>query len=207
MRRLTAAVLATAAVGTTVVGIGSPPLSTRRCGPRSPLQGRDIRSTSDGYGSSTAYSRRELPPAGVRRSESPRSPHRLPSRRLRRRGARRTAPPRRWLRFVPAAAVIDAGQSRAVAVQLQLPADAEPGVYGVVLGVRPGDSEGARLTFRIEPAESTRAWLRQAANLAIVGDPRVDGSGSLVVLLVRGQQAGSKRLTSLRSTMRVRRDH
>jgi len=75
--------------------------------------------------------------------------------------------PRRWLHFLPATVVIDAGQTRAVGVRLELPDDAGPGRYAVVLGIRPGGSEGARLTFRIEPAESTRPWLRQAANLAM----------------------------------------
>ena len=68
---------------------------------------------------------------------------------------------------MPAAVAIDAGRSRAVGVRLELPDDAEPGVYAVVLGIRPGDSEGARLTFRIESAEDTPAWLRQAASLAM----------------------------------------
>ena len=94
--------------------------------------------------------------------------------------------------------MIDAGQSRAVGVRLELPRDAEPGMYAVVLGVRPGGPEGARLTFRIEPAESTRAWLRQAANLAMWVVPALVGA-VLVVFLVRvgacrrGQQTGSKR--------------
>jgi hypothetical protein len=111
--------------------------------------------------------------------------------------------PRRWLRFVPAAVVIDAGRSRAVGMRLELPRDAEPGVYPVVLGVRPGCPEGARLTFRIEPAESTRASLRQGANLAMRVVPALIGA-VLVVFLVRGRQTGSKHLKSLRSTMRVR---
>jgi hypothetical protein len=63
--------------------------------------------------------------------------------------------------------VIDAGRSRAVGVRLQLPDDAAPGMYAVVLGVRPGGSDGARLRFRIEQAESTPAWLRQAGNFAM----------------------------------------
>jgi hypothetical protein len=92
--------------------------------------------------------------------------------------------PQRWLRFVPAAVVIDAGRSRAVGVRLELPADAEPGAYAVVLGVRPGGSEGARLTFRIEPAESTRGWLREAANLAMWVASTLAGA-VLVVFIVR----------------------
>ncbi len=206
MRRLTAAVLATAAVGTTVVGIvsGAVDSAVRAevavSGKGHPLDVRRIR-ILDGLTPGASY---RLPAFGVRNHRGLRTSYRL----IVSAGATRAErlPPRRWLRFVPAAAVIDAGQSRAVAVQLQLPADAEPGVYGVVLGVRPGDSEGARLTFRIEPAESTGAWLRQGANLAIGVIPALMGA-VLVVLLVRGQQAGSKRLTSLRSTMRVRRDH
>ena len=80
--------------------------------------------------------------------------------------------------------MIDAGRSRAVGVRLELPDDAEPGVYAVVLGVRPGGSEGARLTFRIEPAESTPAWLRQAADLAMWVSLALVGA-VLVVVLVR----------------------
>ena len=94
---------------------------------------------------------------------------------------------------MPAAVVIDAGRSRAVGVRLELPDDAAPGVYAVVLGVRPGGSEGARLTFRIEPAESTRPWLRQAENLAMWLAPALVGA-VVVVLVVRRQQTGSKPL-------------
>jgi hypothetical protein len=52
-------------------------------------------------------------------------------------------------------------------MRLELPDDAEPGLYAAVLGVRPGGSEGARLTFRIEPAATGPAWLRQAPDLAL----------------------------------------
>ncbi len=94
-------------------------------------------------------------------------------------------PPRRWLRFVPAAVVIDAGRSRAIGLRLEVPHTAEPDAYAVLIGVRPGGSEGVRLTFRIERAESTQAWLRQAASLSMWVVPAIVGA-ILVVFLVRG---------------------
>lgn len=72
----------------------------------------------------------------------------------------------RWLRVVPARLAIDAGRSRTVGLRLQLPHEAEPGVYAVTIGVRPGGSDGARLTFRVEPA-GTAGWTRRPARLAI----------------------------------------
>jgi hypothetical protein len=118
--------------------------------------------------------------------------YRLPAFRIRNHRGIRTAyrlvvvadRPRRWLRFTPATAVIDAGRSRPVGVRLELPHDAEPGTYTPVLAVRPGDSEGARLTFRIEPAEDARAWLRQAENLAMWLAPALAGA-LVIALLVR----------------------
>lgn len=114
-------------------------------------------------------------------------------------------PPRRWLRFAPGAVVIDAGRSRAVGVRLELPHDAASGVYAVVLGVRPGGSEGARLTFRVEPAERTRFWLPEAESLAMLVGAALVGA-VLILLVVRRQRTGNKRLKSLGSTMWVRED-
>jgi hypothetical protein len=82
-------------------------------------------------------------------------------------------------------------------VRLELPDDAEPGMYAVVLGIRPGGSEGVRLTFRVEPAEGTGAWLRQATSLAMWVVAALVGA-VLVVFLARvgawnrGQQTVSK---------------
>ena len=143
-----------------------------------PLDVRRIRIV-DGLRPGESY---RLPAFGIRNHRGLRTAYRLVVSAGAAQAERR--PPRRWLRFVPAAVVIDAGRSRAVGVRLELPDDAEPGVYAVVLGVRPGGSEGARLTFRIEPAESTRAWLRQAANLAMWVVPALVGA-VLVVFLVR----------------------
>jgi hypothetical protein len=198
VRRSTAAVLVTAAVATTIAGIVSAAVDSAVraevavSGKGHPFDVRRIR-ILDGLTPGESY---RLPAFGVRNHRGLRASYQL----ILSAGAARAErlPPRRWLRFVPAAVVIDAGQSRAVAVQLQLPADAEPGVYGVVLGVHPGESEGARLTFRIEPAESTRAWLRQPANPAMWVGPALVGA-VLVVFLVRvgacrrGQQTGSNR--------------
>ena len=72
----------------------------------------------------------------------------------------------RWLRVVPAQLAIAAGRTRAVGLRLQLPHAAEPGVYAVTIRVRPGRSEGARLTFRVEPA-GTAGWTRRPGGLAI----------------------------------------
>jgi hypothetical protein len=72
----------------------------------------------------------------------------------------------RWLRVVPAQLAIAAGRSGAVGLRLQLPDAAESGVYEVTIRVRPGGSEGARLTFRVEPA-GTAGWTRRPAGLAI----------------------------------------
>ena len=83
--------------------------------------------------------------------------------------------------------VIDAGRSRAVGVRLELPDDAAPGVYAVVLGVRPGGSEGVQLRFRVEPAASAGARLRRAATLALWAAPAFIGA-VLVVFLVRGSR-------------------
>jgi hypothetical protein len=92
---------------------------------------------------------------------------------------------RRWrLRFVPPEVVIDAGRSRAVGVRLELPDDAEPGVHAVVIGVRPGRLDAARLTFRVEPAVST-GWARRTASFTIWILPALVGAG-LVVVKVRG---------------------
>jgi hypothetical protein len=165
-----------------------------------PLDVRRIR-IIDGLSPGESY---RLPSFAVRNHRGVRAAYRLVVLAGAEQAERR--PPRRWLSFVPPAVVIEAGRSRAVGVRLELPQDAEPGVYAVVLGVRPGGSDGARLTFRIEPAESTGAWLRETANLGMWMIPALVVA-VLVIALLRGQQTGSKRLRSLRSTMRVRGHH
>jgi hypothetical protein len=207
VRRLTAAVLATAAVATTIAGIAvsaagdsAVRAEVALSGKGHPLDVRRIR-IIDGLSPGESY---RLPAFGIRNHRGIRTAYRLVLSAGAAQAARR--PSRRWLQLVPSAVVIDGGRSRAVGVRLEVPDDAQPGPYAVVLGVRPGGSDGARLTFRIEPAESTGAWIRQAANLAMWVVPALVGA-VLVVVLVRGQQTGSKRLKSLRSTMRVRGDH
>ena len=190
MRRLTAAVLATAAAIAIVGNAVSAAVQTAVraevvvAGEGHPLDVRQIR-IADGLRPGESY---RLPAFGIRNHRGFRTAYRLVVS-----GAARweRRPPRRWLHFVPAAVVIDAGRSRAVGVRLELPDDAAPGVYAVVVGVRPGRSEGARLTFRIEPAEGTPPWLRQAENLAMWVALALAGA-VLVVFVVRGRQTGSK---------------
>jgi hypothetical protein len=204
--RLTAAVMATAAAAITIAGIALSAAVDRAVRAEVAVADKghvfDVRRIRivDGLSPGESY---RLPAFGIRNHRGSRTAYRLVVSAGAAQAERR--PLRRWLHFVPAAVVIDAERSRAVGVQLELPDDAAPGVYAVVLGVRPGGSEGARLTFRIEPAESTRPWLRQAENLAMWLAPALVGA-VLVVFVVRGQQTGSKPLRSLRSTMRVRGD-
>ncbi len=204
MRQLTAAVVATAAVAIVLVGMaGSATLDeavraeVAVAGEQHALDVRRIE-VIDGLSPGESY---RLPTFGIRNHRGIRTAYRLVV--LAKPAQVERRPPRGWLRFVPAAVVINAGRSRAIGVRLEVPDDAAPGVYAVVLGVRPGGSEGARLIFRVEPAESTRPWLRQAENVAMWMAPVVVGA-VLVVFAVRGQQTGSKRLTLLRLTMRVR---
>ena len=191
MTRSAAAVLATAAVAITSTGIAvSADVRAVRAdvavaGKRHPLDVHRIR-VIESLSPGESY---RLPAFGIRNHLGIRTAFRLVVSAGSTQAERR--PPRRWLRFVPAAAVIDAGRSRAVRVRLEVPDDAEPGRYAVALGVRPGGGEGARLTFQIEPAESTRGWLRDAANagmwVLVVG-------AALVLALVGRQQTGSKLL-------------
>jgi hypothetical protein len=183
VRRLTAAVLAAAAAAIAgVVASASVDQAVRAevavAGKGNPLDVRRIR-VVEGLRPGESY---RLPAFGIRNHRGVPTAYRLvvfagPAQLERR-------PPRRWLRFLPPAVVIDARQSRAVGVRLQLPHDAEPGVYALALGVRPGSSDGVRLTFRIEPAESSGAWVRQAADLATWAVPTLFGL-ALVVLAVR----------------------
>ena len=192
MRRLTAAVAAaTAAAVGVVVASASVDRAVRAevavAGKGHPLNVRRIR-VVDGLSPGESY---RLPSFDIRNLRGIRTAYRLVV--FSGSTQAETRPSQGWLRFVPAVVVIDARRSRAVGVRLDLPGDAEPGVYAVVLGVRPGGAEGARLTFRVEPAESTRAWLRQAVNFAIWVVPALVGA-LLVVLFVRvGSWAGSKR--------------
>lgn len=81
----------------------------------------------------------------------------------------RSGAPDNWLRIAPAEVAVDAGLSRAVGLQLNLPDDAEPGVYPLTIGVRPGGSSGMRLTFRVERTRATRrAWRTPGLALWIV---------------------------------------
>ena len=205
MRRLTAAVLATAAVAITVAGMAVSAAVDRAvraevavAGNRHALDVRRIRIV-DGLSPGASY---RLPAFGIRNHRGSRTVYRLVVSAGVAQAERR--PPRGWLHFVPAAVAIDAGRSRAVGVRLELPHDATPGVYAVVLGVRPGGPGGAHLTFRIEPAERTRAWVPPTADLATWMVTALIGV-VVVAFLVRGQQPGSRRVPSLRSTMRSRR--
>jgi hypothetical protein len=203
MRRLTAAVLATAAAiaitGTPVSAVV--PAAVRAeivvAGEGHPLDVRRIRIV-DGLRPGESY---RLPTFSIRNHRGFRTAYRLVVSAGPARGERR--PPRRWLRFVPAAVVIDAGRTHAVGVRLELPDDAVPGMYAVVLGARPGGSEGARLTFRIEPAESTPAWLRQTANLAIWVVAALAGA-VLVVFLVRAGMQSRKQASAIGSAQSSR---
>ena len=185
MRRLTAAVLATAAVAVAAAGIeaseaadGAVRAEVAVAVTGYPLDVRRIRIVDDLL-PGESY---RLPTFSIRNHRGFRAAFRLVVTAGAARGERRA--PRRWLRLVPAAVVIDAGRTQAIAVRLELPRDAQPGAYAVVLGVRPGGSEGARLTFRIAPVESTGARLRQGANLAIWAVPALMGA-VLVFLLAR----------------------
>lgn len=195
MRRLTAAVLATAAVAITIAGAVSADVDAAVraevaiAGEGHPLDVRRIRIV-EGLHAGQSY---RLPAVGIHNHGGSRTAYRLVVSASAAQAERR--PPRRWLRFVPAEVVIDARRSRAVGIRLELPDDAAPGVYAVVLRVRPGASEGARLTFRIEPAKTTRSWRRQAAELATWVVPAFIGA-VLVVFLVRG--AGGRRSAVLR---------
>jgi hypothetical protein len=197
--RLTAAVLATAAVAITIAGIAvsaaldeAVPAEVAIAGKGHPLDVARIR-IIDGLSPGQSY---RLPSFGVRNHRGIRTAYRLVAFAGATQAARR--PPRRWLRFVPAAVWIDAGRSRAVGVRLELPDEAEPGVYAVVLGVRPSGSEGARLTFRIEPAESTRAWLRRAADFAMWVVPTLFGAVFVVFFVRIGHESrGSKRAANV----------
>lgn len=188
--RLAAAVLAAAAAA--IAGVVASAAADRAAraevaiaGKGHPLDVRRIRIV-DGLSPGESY---RLPPFAIRNHRGSRTAYRLVVFAGAAQAARR--PPRRWLRFVPAAVVIDAGRSRAVGVRLELPDDAEPGAYALVLGVRPGRSEGARLTFRIEPAESTRAWLRQAAKVGMWVVPTFVGAILLVFLVRVGHDRGA----------------
>ena len=188
MIRLTAAVLATAAVAVMVAGIAVSASGDRAvraevavAGTERPLDVSWIR-ILDGLTPGESY---RLPALAIRNHRSSRTAYGLVVSAGAAQAERR--PPRRWLRFVPAAVVIDSGRSRAVGVRLELPDEAAPGVYAVVLGVRPGGSGGARLTFRIDSAETTGATLQRAASLAMWVVPGLIGV-VFVAFLVRGQQ-------------------
>ena len=191
MRRLTAAVLATAAVAITVAELAvSAAVGTAVraevavADDGHPLGVRRIRIV-DGLSPGESY---RLPALGIRNHRASRTAYRLVVSTRAAQPERR--PPRPWLHFAPAAVVIDAGRSRAVGVRLELPADAAPGAYAVVLGVRPGRSDGARLIFRIEPAGSTPPWLRQAENLGMWVAPAF--VGAVLVVFVVGRRRAAR---------------
>jgi len=185
--RLTAAVMATAAVAITIAGASVSAAGDKAvraevavAGSGRPLDVRWIR-ILDGLMPGESY---RLPAVGIRNNRSSRTAYGLV---FSAGGQAERRPPRRWLRFVPAAVVVDAGRSRAVGVRLELPDDAEPGHYAVVLGVRPGGSDGVRLSFRVESAETTGTSRRRTASLATWVIPTLVGL-VLGAFLVRGQQ-------------------
>ena len=198
MLRLTAAVLATAAVANTIAGIAVSAAVDRAVRAEvavadqgHPFDVRWIRIV-DGLSPGESY---RLPAFGIRNHRGSRTTYRLVVSAGAAQAERR--PLRRWLHFVPAEVVLDAGRSRAVGVRLELPDDAAPGRYGAVLGVRPGGSEGARLIFRVDPGESRRSWLPRAENLALW--PALALAGIVVVVsVIRRQRRGSKLLGLLR---------
>jgi hypothetical protein len=179
---MTAAVLATAAVAAVTVGglevsaaaDGAVRAEVAVAGEGHPLDVRRIRIV-DGLRPGASY---RLPALGVRNHGSVRTTYRL----VVSSGAAEAATrrPRRWLRFVPPTVTIDAGRSRAVGVRLDLGRDADPGAYAVVLGVRPGGPKSARLTFRVEPAES-RGLPRRAPGFALWLVPALAGAALVVV--------------------------
>jgi hypothetical protein len=180
--RLTAAVLLTAAV--TPFGVAASATVDRAvraevavAGEGSPLDVRRIR-VVDGLSPGESY---RLPALAIRNHRASRTTYRLVVTADSPRAERRS--PRRWLRFVPAAVVIDARRSRAVGAEIELPPDAQPGVYALVLGVRPGERDVARLTFRVEPAERMPAWRRQGAAFGAWVLPAF--VGAILVLLLR----------------------
>jgi hypothetical protein len=185
VRRLTAAVLTTAAAAAAIAGIAVSAAGDAAVRAEVALAGKDqhleLRRIRILEGLTPGESYR-LPAFGVRNHRGVRTSYRLVV--SAGSGAERRPPPG-WLRFVPAAFVIDGGRSRAVAVRLRLPTGAEPGVYAVVLGVRPGGSDGAVLTFRIEPTSRTSGRLQRGANLAMWAISALLGA-ALVALLVRG---------------------
>lgn len=184
MRRLTAAVATTAAVLVALVGnaVSAAVHTAVRAEVVLPREGHtlDVRQIRivDGLRPGESY---RLPTFSIRNHRGVRTAYRLVASAGEARGDRR--PPQGWLRFVPAAVAIDAGRTHAVGVRLEVPGDAAPGAYAVVLGARPGSSEGARLTFRIVPAESARTW-RVATHPAVWVVPALVGA-VLVVFLVR----------------------
>jgi hypothetical protein len=184
VRRTTAAVLGTAAVVFTgIAGSATVGPAVRAevvvAGEGDPLDVRRIRIV-DGLSPGGSY---RLPAFSIRNHRGSRAAYRPVISADSAQKERR--PPRRWLHFLPATVVIDAGRSRAVGVRLELPEDAAPGAYAVVFTARPGGGpHGARLTFRIEPAETMRSSLRQAANHTI-GVVLASFGAALVIALAR----------------------
>ena len=177
MLRLTAAVLATAAVANTIAGIAVSAAVDRAVRAEvavadqgHPFDVRWIRIV-DGLSPGESY---RLPAFGIRNHRGSRTPYRLVVSGGAAQAERRRL--RHWLHFVPAAVVIDAGRSRAVGVRLDLPDDAAPGVYAVVLGVRPGGSQGAsHVSDRAGREHRLAATGREPRD---VGGPNIGRSGS-----------------------------
>jgi hypothetical protein len=78
-------------------------------------------------------------------------------------------PPATWFRFDPGTLTLASGESAAISTLLQIPADAEPGDYGALIGpriaggtagARIGASAVARVTFTVEPSSALDAWFR-----------------------------------------------
>ena len=122
--------------------------------------------------------RYRLPTIGIRNHRGVRGTYRLVV--SRRAVAVELRPSQSWLHFVPPSVSIGAGRSRAVGILLELPDDAEPGVYVAVLGVHPGPDEATRLAFSVEPVEPENGLTRAATIAALL---LVASTGTALVLI------------------------
>lgn len=78
-------------------------------------------------------------------------------------------PPAQWFTFSPASLTLDGGQSRAVSTTVEVPPDAEPGIYEALIGpqiategsgAQVGAGAAARLSFTVSACSGLDCWLR-----------------------------------------------